>query len=184
MSSWACQFLHFVFQTCLSRSLFQRHHSRPPHAQAEADRDAEAAKLAELEAALREAELLRESDASALAELRKELRKDLAAAQSDRVAALAAARAAHAAVVQAVTEAHANQVDDAQREREDALAHATNEQLLRVAAESQLEAASAAAAQLQLELKQLQLELAQLQTVHTTALKVGTANGTVRNYQV
>jgi chromosome segregation ATPase len=160
---------------------------------ADLERAAEAAKveaaeskLSELEQCVRDAERQHAHDASALAELRKELastRTALRASQAnqealqasshaEQVSTLDEAHEAHAAVVKALTEAHSNQLDDmqqeldtAQREREDALSHATSEQLARVAAEKKREEAVA-------EKSELERELKQLQSVHSSALKV------------
>jgi uncharacterized protein involved in copper resistance len=95
-----------------------------------------------------------------------------ASSHAEQVSTLDEAHEAHAAVVKALTEAHSNQLDDmqqeldtAQREREDALSHATSEQLARVAAEKKREEAVA-------EKSELERELKQLQSVHSSALKV------------
>jgi ABC-type transporter Mla MlaB component len=95
-----------------------------------------------------------------------------ASSHAEQVSTLDEAHEAHAAVVKALTEAHSNQLDDmqqeldtAQREREDALSHATSEQLARVAAEKKRKEAVA-------EKSELERELKQLQSVHSSALKV------------
>lgn len=143
-------------------------------------------KLSALEQCIRDAERQHADDASALAELRKELASTRTAlresqanqealqanSHAEQVSTLDETHQAHAAVVKALAEAHANQLEDmqrevesAQQEREDALSHATSEQLARVAAEKMLEEAETKKSDLERELKQLQ-------SVHSSALKV------------